>query len=166
MKYYPMRAFALALVLATPVTASATNGMFMIGQGMKANGMGGVGIAAPYDSIASAMNPAGLGDVGTRFDLEATLFKIDAQVRLGDVNSKSRFNTFLMPALGMAMPVDNETTFGFTMVPAGGGGSHFKQNFYENVKDGTTGVFGPLGVELMIMQMNPTMAQKFTPSQI
>jgi long-chain fatty acid transport protein len=165
MKFYPTRAFALALVLATPVTAFATNGMFMIGYGIKSVGMGGVAIAAPLDSLAGATNPAGIAEVGTRFDLEATLFKFNAEVSLGGVNSKSRFNTFLMPGLGFSMPVDNETTFGFSMVGAGGGGSHYKQNLYENALS-SSAVFGDLGVELMIMQMNPTMAQKITPTQM
>ena len=165
MKFNSKRAFALALVLATPVTAFATNGMFMIGYGVKSVGMGGVAIAAPFDSLAGATNPAAIAEVGTRFDLEATLFKFNVDASLGGINTKSRFNTFLMPGLGFSMPVDNETTFGFSMVGAGGGGSHYKQNLFELSLSPGAG-FGDLGVELMIMQMNPTMAQKLTPNQM
>ena len=167
MKCNSTRAFALALVLATPVTAYATNGMFMIGNGIKAVGMGGTSIAAPFDSVSGMTNPAGIAEVGTRFDMEATLFKFNVDASLGGINAKSRFNTFIMPALGFSMPVDNETTFGFSMGPAGGGGTHYRQNLYNlNLSPGPgNAIFGDLGVELMIMQMNPTMAQKLTPNQ-
>jgi long-chain fatty acid transport protein len=161
MKMFEKRALALALALAVSSPVYATNGMFMIGYGVKSVGMGGVAMAFPQDVFAAAINPAALGEVGTRFDLEATLFLPDASATLGGINSSSRFNAFVLPGLGFAMPVDNETTFGFNMIGAGGGGSHYKQNLYDlNQNPGIPQQNGDLGVELMIMQMNPTIAQK------
>lgn len=139
--------------------------MFMIGYGVKSVGMGGVAIAFPQDALAGATNPAAIGDVSTRFDLEATMFLPNAQATLGGINSKSRANEFLIPGLGFAMPVDNETIFGFSMVGAGGGGTHYKENLYDLADKGTQ-TNGDMGVNLMVMQMNPTMAQKLTPNQM
>lgn len=161
MMRFTKRALALALVTAIPATAFATNGMFMIGYGVKSVGMGGVAMAFPQDALASATNPATLGEVGTRLDAEATLFLPNAQATLSGINSKSRANEFLIPGLGMAMPVDNETTFGGSMVGAGGGGTHYKQNLYDLAQStDTPQTHGDMGVDLMVMQMAPTMAQK------
>lgn len=161
MKLFNKSAVALALAVSAP--AYATNGLFMIGYGVKSVGMGGVAIAFAQDALAGATNPAAIADVSTRFDLEATAFFPNAQATLGGINSKSRANEFLIPGIGMTMPVDNETTFGFSMVGAGGGGTHYKQNLYDlNQNPGTPQTNGDLGVNLMVMQMNPTMAQKIS----
>lgn len=165
MKRFTKRALVLAVLATVPATASATNGMFMIGNGVKSVGMAGVAIAYPQDALAGATNPAALGEVGTRFDIEATLFLPNAQATLGGTNSKSRANEYLLPGLGFSMPVDNETTFGFSMVGAGGGGTHYKQNLYDLAQTaGGTGTphTADMGVELMVMQMNPTIVQKFS----
>ncbi|WP_372521456.1 OmpP1/FadL family transporter [Sulfuricaulis sp.] len=158
------RSLVLAVLSALPATALATNGMFMIGYSVKSVGMGGVAMAFPQDSMVSAVNPAGISEIGTRFDAEATLFLPSAQASLGGVNSKSRANEYLLPGLGLNMQLDNETSFNFSMVGAGGGGSHYKQNFYDisaNPPNGTGNPHtGDLGVDLMVMQMNPTMSQK------
>ena len=51
--------FATAVTLALlPFSAGATTGYFQHGYGIKAKGMGGVGIALPQDSLAAATNPA------------------------------------------------------------------------------------------------------------
>ncbi|MCK7582643.1 MAG: hypothetical protein MZV65_48470 [Chromatiales bacterium] len=52
-------AVAVAAAFA-PLAAYATNGYFTHGFGVKAQGMGGVGIALPQDSIAAGANPAGM----------------------------------------------------------------------------------------------------------
>ena len=51
---------AVAAVLAAPLSVFATTGYFSHGYGLKAKGMGGVGIALPQDSLAAATNPAGM----------------------------------------------------------------------------------------------------------
>ncbi|HMC13614.1 MAG TPA: long-chain fatty acid transporter, partial [Gallionellaceae bacterium] len=60
--------------LASPL-AHATNGYFPIGYGAQDEAMGGVGIALPQDSIAAAVNPAGMVMVGDRADVELTWFR-------------------------------------------------------------------------------------------
>ena len=166
MRQSTKRALVLALVVAVHGSAFATNGMFMIGYSTKSVGMGGVAMAFPQDSMVSAVNPAGISEISTRFDAEATLFLPSAQATLGDVNSKSRANEYLLPGLGLTMQLDNETSFNFSMVGAGGGGSHYKQNLYDISANPPSGTGNPhtndLGVDLMVMQMNPTMSQKIS----
>lgn len=50
-------------------TVYATNGYLQTGYGVKSKGMGGVGVALPQDSFASAMNPAGIALLRNRFDV-------------------------------------------------------------------------------------------------
>lgn len=54
--------------------AHATNGYFAHGYGIKAKGMGGVGVALPQDSLAAATNPAGMVLVGNRWDIGGEIF--------------------------------------------------------------------------------------------
>jgi long-chain fatty acid transport protein len=66
---------AVAAALAAPIAASATTGYFQHGYGIKAKGMGGVGIALPQDSLAAAYNPAGMAFVGNRLDAGLDWFR-------------------------------------------------------------------------------------------
>ena len=79
-----MRAYILpvvgVLLLATavlPGVATATNGYFAHGVGMKAKGMAGAGVAYPQDALAAGTNPAGMALVGNRLDLGVELFRPD-----------------------------------------------------------------------------------------
>ena len=58
-----MKKFAPLIVLSLFLTypTYATDGYFPHGYGVKSQGMGGIGVAFPQDSIAAAMNPAGMG---------------------------------------------------------------------------------------------------------
>ena len=72
---------ALRLLLSGGVSlssiAAATNGYFSHRYGLKAQGMGGAGIALPQDSLAAATNPAGMGLVGNRADVGVDWFRPD-----------------------------------------------------------------------------------------
>lgn len=59
----------VAATVATPSLTYAMNGAAPLGYGIKSQGMGGVGIALPQDSLASATNPAGMWMVGCRWDV-------------------------------------------------------------------------------------------------
>ena len=70
----------LALSLLTAAAnATATDGYFAHGYGVKSQGMGGVGIALPQDAIAAASNPAGMGLIGDRMDVGMTWFRPQRQ---------------------------------------------------------------------------------------
>ena len=61
--------------LAMPGIASATNGMFSHGYGMKAKGMGGAATAMAEDAFGGANNPASMVFVGDRMDVGVDWFK-------------------------------------------------------------------------------------------
>jgi len=65
---------ALAVALAAPLAAFATNGYFSHGYGMKAKGMGGAATATASDTFGGAVNPAKMVWVGDRIDFGAELF--------------------------------------------------------------------------------------------
>lgn len=158
----------LVLVLSTliaPMGAHATNGMFMIGYGAKSVSMGGAAIANPQDSLAGAVNPATIGEFATRGDVAAEFFLPDAYACVGtgtarDTCEESRANTFLIPGMAMAMKFNRKLSFGFSAVGAGGGGSRYNTNLY-NIQSPGKDPNVTLGVNLMVMQMNPTVAYRF-----
>lgn len=165
MNIFKQRTLALALsTLIAPMGAHATNGMFMIGYGAKSVGMGGTAIANPQDSLAGAVNPATIGEFSTRGDVGAEFFKPDAYACVGtgtaaDTCQDSQADTFLIPNMAMAMKFSRKLSFGFSAVGAGGGGSRYNRNLY-NVQSPGKDPNVTLGVNLMVMQMNPTVAYR------
>jgi len=147
----------LTLGISLPAVTHATNGIFLIGYGTKSRGMGGVAIATPQDAIAGAVNPASIGFVKDRVDVGADFFVPKARARLGEGDERlsydSSANRFVMPAMGGAYKFNRKISIGFS-VPAGGGGSRYNMNLYNNITG--SNVNETLGVNLMIMQMNPT----------
>ncbi len=155
---------ALVVLLAlAPVAGFATNGMFMIGYGAKSTAMGGTAIANPQDALAGASNPATISEVGMRADVGADLFlpKASAQVQLGQADqgsSQSSYDKYIIPAMAVAMPFKRNIFFGFSAVGAGGGGTRYSTNLFNLSNSATTDDHLSLGVSLMMMQMNPTVA--------
>ena len=70
-------AIVLAAVIVLPMAASATNGYFTHGVGLKAKGMAGASIAYPQDALAAGNNPAGMAFLGDRLDAGVDLFRPD-----------------------------------------------------------------------------------------
>ena len=66
-------AMALSACLAVP-TASATNGYFTHGLGVKNKGMAGAGTAAPAETISAASNPAAAVLVDEKWEVGLSLF--------------------------------------------------------------------------------------------
>ncbi len=52
----------------------AVNGAYDYGFSEITRGMGGAGSALPQDTLIAAINPAGMVDVGKRFDIGAMIF--------------------------------------------------------------------------------------------
>ncbi len=170
MMNFKQRTLALALsTLIAPMAAHATNGMLMIGYGAKSVAMGGAAIANPQDSLAGAVNPATIGEFSTRGDIGGELFLPDATACLGtntpaDTCEDSRANTFVIPNMAMAMKFNRKLSFGFSAVGAGGGGSRYNTNLF-NVQSPGKDPNVTLGVNLMVMQMNPTVAYRLNKRQ-
>ena len=114
-----LTAIMLTLVAAGP--ALATNGDNLIGIGPVSRAMGGVGVAAPQDSITAIFqNPAGMnfcpcgekseaifgGDI---FDPTVTA-KISTP--MGTQSGKSDHQPFVIPAVGVTTPINEQWRFG------------------------------------------------------
>jgi len=166
-------ALGLTLSLTAPATVFATNGMFLIGYGNKSRGMGGVGITMTHDTLASAANPATMAFMkGNQFDIGGDVFKADAKASLGEdgvylgrvtVESKPDHlaitpGIYMMPSIGASWN-KGDLSYGFTMVPVGGGGSRYEPNIYNSIISGAD-TSEKMGVSLVVMNINPTIAYK------
>ena len=182
MKSLPKKALvaAIAAGVALPMSASATNGMFLIGYGSKSRAMGGVGVALGQDGLAAAANPAAMADVEAstmRVDVAAEFFNPPRAVRVEatpistrnpDDNSlqstKSGANLYLIPAMGGLYKFNRDITVGMAAVGAGLGTRYDQRcnpsapvgNFFNVACDGSA----TAGVMLMQMQMLPSVAYK------
>jgi len=89
-----LSAISLILGLTLSGQAFASNGFFAIGQGTKSKGMGGVGQALSQDSMAAAINPAGMVFQGDRFDIGIEYLKLEA-TDVPDESNDPQFPPFL-----------------------------------------------------------------------
>lgn len=153
-------AIAAALL---PLSAGATTGYFQHGYGIKAKGMGGVGIALPQDSLAAATNPAGMAWIGNRVDGGLDVFSPNrgAEVtgNLAGLNGTYDGNgrkSFLVPEFGFNRMVSQNLALGISVFGNGG-----MNTYYNNSPFRAFGGSSPAGVDLMQLFISPTAAYKF-----
>ena len=72
---YGSMAVLLALAMVSP--ALATNGYFTHGYGTLSKALAGAGVALPQDTMAAAINPAGMVFVGKHYDIGVSFFSPD-----------------------------------------------------------------------------------------
>ena len=155
-------AAAVAAALA-PLAAHATTGYFQHGYGIKAKGMGGVGIALPQDSLAAATNPAGMALIGNRLDLGVDWFKPDRGAEIvgnavPGVNGKYDGNdtaSFLIPEFGYNRMLNPNLALGVSVYGNGGMNTDYKTSPFSGF-----GGSSPAGVDLMQLFISPTIAWK------
>lgn len=153
------RAVVLGMVaLGSTTSVHATNGYFLPGFGMKATGMGGVGIASPQDAISAVANPANLSKTGMRGDLGVSIFNPVRSAAVGTASetgdssffgfngaSDSSNEWYVIPEMGVSMPLDNRWNVGLAVVGNGGMNTTYQFNFFDiNQVQG----LGKLGVDL------------------
>ncbi len=133
---------AITALLVSPL-AHATNGYFKIGAGAKNRGMAGAGMAYGQDSLAGAVNPAALADVGDRVDAGIELFKpkrkgqVDATgIGGADSSHKSRSSVFFIPNFGISKAWTQDITLGLSVT--GNGGMNTR---YGNADTGNGNIF-------------------------
>lgn len=159
---------ALAVVAGAPALAFATDGYFQQGYGMKANGMGGVGIALPQDALAPATNPAGLTMIGNRLDIGATWFR---PVRGADISGNifpgvngsyggNDTQNFILPEFGYSRMLDDRLAAGVAVFGNGGMNTNYRKSPFTGF-----GGSSPAGVDLVQIFVAPTVAYKITPTQ-
>ncbi len=132
-------AFAVAAFVQLP--AYATNGYFLPGYGFRSQGMGGVGIAYGRDSLSTAANPANAVNTGMRGDMGFAVFNPERHAAVGrnaggnsgfsfrgDVESDAKY--FVMPEMGMTMPLNDQIYVGLAVVGNGGMNTTYRDNFF------------------------------------
>jgi len=176
MKKLLITAAALGLTLGFVATASATNGYFSHGYSIKEKGMAGAGVAAPMDAMGVANNPAGLTEVGNRFDLGLSIFSPSREYNVnrgamagppffelaaGTVESDKDY--FFIPNMAYSAQINENSAWGIavygnggmnTDYPTGPAGLPYGNTFYDPESSST-------GVDLMQLFIAPTYAYKF-----
>lgn len=151
----------LVAAITTLVSSSvlATNGYAPHGVGQKSQGMGGVGVAYPQDSLAGGVNPAGMVHVGNRIDLGANLFSPQREstfIPTGVTYDANDKDLFLIPEFGYNHMLNNNTSIGVSVFGTGGMNTDYNINPY-----GPFGMpAGTVGVNLMQLFIVPTLAYK------
>lgn len=160
-------AIAVAAVLAAPLSAFATTGYFQHGYGLKAQGMGGVGIALPQDALAPATNPGGLGFIGSRADVGLLWFAPDRESQIsgnafpgvnGTYDGNGR-KSFLIPEFGISYAFSQNLTGGLAVYGNGGMNTTYKTSPFTGF-----GGSNPAGVDLTQLFIAPTLAYKPHPN--
>ncbi len=126
----------LATLAITSTQAFATDGYFAHGYGVKAQGMGGVGIALPQDALAAATNPAGMGLIGDRIDFGATWFRPirESEIVGNGAPGQSADGTykgndsknFIIPEFGYNKAINDRLTLGVSVYGNGGMNTDYK----------------------------------------
>lgn len=161
-RFRPSAAIAIIMLLFAIPAAHATNGYFSDGYGVKAEGIAGVGIALPQDSLAAATNPAGLAWVGNRLDVGGTLFVPNrhSDITGNGAGPDSGFSgndreLFLLPSLGYSRVIRPDLVAGIAAYGNGGLNTDYKNNPYARF-----GATGSAGVSLAQLFITPSIAWK------
>lgn len=140
--------------------AAATNGYFKHGYGVRSQGMAGVAMALPQDSLAAATNPAGTGLVGDRVDAGLTWFRpdrsssIDGNLAGLDGNySGNGDSAFLIPEFGFTGAVSERLHLGVAVHANGGMNTSYRDNPFT-----AFGATGEAGVDLSQLFITPSLA--------
>lgn len=159
-------------------SASATNGYFSHGYGIKAKGMGGAATAMTADTFGGANNPASMVWVGDRVDFGADLFSPQRSAgRSGSTggfidgaNTESDSTFFVVPEFGYNRMLNNKLSLGVTVYGNGGMNTNYPSGQLDAgicAGGAPSGVpanllcgSGRLGVDLMQLNIAPTLAYK------
>lgn len=146
--------------------AAATTGYFEHGYGVQSEGLGGVSIAYPKDSLAIATNPATLSALGDSLDLGAELFvpKRGAEFShttggLGLFDGSFSGNgksSFVIPQFGYTHRLNSQWSVGIAVYGNGGMNTSYEKNPY-------FGSSGTAGVNLSQLFAAPTLSYEFAP---
>lgn len=171
--------------LVAPGIASATNGYFSHGYGMKAKGRGGVSTAYADDAMGGASNPAKMAFVGDRLDIGVDWFSpVRSAKRTGasDFGMGAQFNgtmdsdseNFFIPEFGYNKMLSSNLALGVTVYGNGGMNTDYQpQKGKYTCVHPTFGLVpadnllcgqGKLGVNLEQLIIAPTVAYKVNPN--
>lgn len=116
----------------SPREAKSETGTFLTGYGVKAAGMGGAEVALPQDAMVAVMNPAGMADVGTRYDIGSQFLVVHSKAEMQGSAFGAPDNTpgfpytfssttavVPIPEIGVNYQVDPDWTIGLSTWGAG-----------------------------------------------
>lgn len=153
---------ALIAVAGLSTSAFATNGYFAHGYGMKAKGMGGVGIAYGQDALAAATNPANMVLVGNRWDVGVEYFRPQRESEIvgngAGANGKYDGNdseNYFVPEFGYNRMISSNMSLGISVYGNGGMATDYGRNPFA-----AFGATGKAGVDLAQLFIAPTWSYK------
>lgn len=118
---------ALSAAAAGWTTASATEGYFQHGYGVRQKALGGAGVADSRDGMALTINPAGIVNVGPQLQVGLSLFSprrsftgtgLGGFTPAGTTESGSEY--FPIPAFSYVHPIDADSAFAIAAFGNGG----------------------------------------------
>lgn len=158
----PLWSVLMGGVAGLPLAAHATNGYFSHGYGVQAEGMAGVGIALPQDSLTGATNPAGTAHVGDRVDAGLNLFvpTRGAQIEGNGAGLDGRYSGngrphFFIPEFGWTHRWDDRLSLGLAVYGNGGMNTQYNHSPFA-----AFGVTGHTGVNLEQLFVSPSVAYR------
>jgi long-chain fatty acid transport protein len=152
--------------LMLPVGASATNGYFSHGFGVRALAVAGVGAALPQDGLAAALNPAGIAFLDSRLDLGVSWFRPErgAQIVGNFAGANGSYDgndteDFFIPEFGYVRKISEQLSAGLAVY--GNGGMNTDYGVNPLAAFGST---GSAGVNLEQLFITPSVAYKPHPN--
>jgi long-chain fatty acid transport protein len=147
------------------LAASATNGYFSHGVGIKAKGMGGATLAVPQDALAGGNNPAAVAFLGDRFDVGVDWFRPDRGSEItgnmsdpiNAVYDANDTEAFFVPEIGVTKTISDRLALGLSIY--GNGGMNTSYTTPIPLFDGSPEPSNA-GVDLMQAFIVPTVAVK------
>ncbi|MDD1620449.1 MAG: outer membrane protein transport protein [Methylococcaceae bacterium] len=166
-----IRTVLISILAVTPLVAHATNGYFAHGYGARSKAMAGATTAFSQDSLAQAVNPAGLSYVDDRFDGELELFapfreyRVNGAGMLDQGTQESESNFFPIGTLGWSRKLDDAQTIGLAVYGNGGMNTDWRNvvNSSNSACPGQPGVFcgGRTGIDMAQAFVVGTYAHSF-----
>jgi long-chain fatty acid transport protein len=159
----------LALAAAIAAPASATNGYFSHGYGIKYKGLAGAGAALYLSPMAAATNPGGMAFLGKQYDLSLSIFNPSRRYTVvGDPSGapgtfglapgtyESDSPVFYIPTFSSNWMLNDDETMALGLAVYGNGGMNTD---YPTATFDPGGMFegtSPTGVNLMQLFVAPT----------
>ena len=156
------------------ISAHATNGYFTHATSVKAQGMAGVATAMAHDSLTAAVNPAAIGNLAAKqqLDLGVTYFKPERESRIsgnnlgpaGSLDGLFDGNDtagFWMPEVGFARQHSEQISYGIALYGNGGMNTDYANNPFAPL-----GASGDAGVNLEQLFVTGTVAYRLNDQHV
>ncbi|MBL4622383.1 MAG: outer membrane protein transport protein [Immundisolibacteraceae bacterium] len=136
------------------LSVGATNGFFHNGYGAASSAMAGAGVAHPVDSMAVAINPAGMVVVADTHDFGVKLFSPWTKVSVNGFSEESSRHWFPAPNLSINHHIRDDLSVGLAVYGNGGIGNKFADNPYDLSVGGGSPTGLPDTRELSLQMIN------------